>query len=390
MKKRFGIDARWITQETSGIGHYTEKLIYSLSKVDTENHYFIFFSDKKLMAQFKASFDFETHPNFKLVYVPYAPFSLIGLFALNRVIARYKLDLFHSTNFMIPLFASNVKLVATIHDLIPLIYPHYTPKAKKTRLYPIYALLMKWIGRRADLILADSRHSQEDIIRALKIPEEKVKRVYIGVDEKFKPTTKVSFPKKISEYYQIKPPYFLYVGRHDPYKNIEGLVRAYSEYLKEVPDGAQLVITGKEDRRYPEAARWCKKNGLLGKVLFTNYIPDETLLSLYQHALAVVLVSKYEGFGLPVLEAMACGVPVLCSNVASLPEVAEDAAVKVQPKSIEPITKALIELHQNEKLRRECIRRGKIQAKKFSWQNCAIETWKAYENLCEESAPSLT
>jgi len=390
MSKRFGIDARWITRETSGIGHYTEKLIQSLSKVDTENQYFLFFSNKKILARFSESFDFEKHPNYKPVFVPYSPFSLIGLFAINRVIASYKLDLFHSTNFMIPLFASKVKLVATIHDLIPLIYPHYTPKAKKTRLYPLYALLMNWIGRRANLILADSRHSQEDIIRTLKIPEDKVKRVYIGVDEKYKPATKVTFSKKVSEQYQIKPPYFLYVGRHDPYKNIEGLVRAYSQYLKKVPDGAQLVITGNLDPRYPEAARWCEKEGLMGKVVFTNHVSDEALLTLYQHALAVVLVSKYEGFGLPVLEAMACGVPVLCSNVASLPEVADEAVVKVSPKSIEHITQGLIELHQNEKLRQECIRRGKIQAKKFSWQNCAIETWKAYEILCEEPAPSLT
>lgn len=381
MSKRIGIDARWIKREVSGIGRYTDRLIHALSKIDKDNLYFLFFSDKEVQSQFSKSFSYARHPNFNPIYFPYSPFSPIGFLKINKVIQQFKLDLFHSTNFMIPMLATQTQLVATIHDLIPLIHPEYTPKAKKTRFYPLYSFLMRCIGRRAHLILADSEHSRRDIYRSLKISENKVRRIYIGMDEKYKPATQATLPKEIKQKFGITKDYFLYVGRHDPYKNILGLVQAYYGYLKQVPQGAQLVITGKRDPRYPEAYKWCEKKNLLGQVVFTDYVSDEELLPLYQHAQATILVSLYEGFGLPVLESMACGVPVISSDLSSLPEVAGEASLSVSPHSLEAIVSAMVRLSQEETLRQELIQKGLEQVKKFSWDNCARETLEVYNFL---------
>lgn len=381
MNRRFGIDARWITREVSGIGCYTERLIHALSEIDSENQYYLFFCDSGMQDRFAGNFDYSKHSNFQPVLFPYKPFSLRGLFAINKEINKLKLDLFHSTNFMIPLFAGNVRLVATVHDLIPLLFPHFTPKAKKTRFYIIYKLLMKWIAKKADLVLADSEHSRKDIERGLHLNNDKVRRVYIGIEPNYQPKTEKEMPRSVREKYQIKKPYFLYVGRHDPYKNIDKLVQAYAAYLKDVPAGVNLVITGKRDSRYPEAYQWAEKENLLGKVIFTGYVSNEDLLELYRHALAVVLVSRYEGFGLPVLEAMACGVPVLCSNAASLPEVAGEAAILVSPDSEHEIIDGLKNLSLDRSLREELIQKGFQQVKKFTWEACARETLEAYRSL---------
>ncbi len=383
MSKRFGIDARWITPEISGIGRYTERLIRTLAQLDSQNHYFLFFSDAVVQSQF------HTLPsNFKSVALPYSPFSLKGMWVLRQKIKELQLDLFHSTNFMLPLLGPKIKYVATVHDLIPLIHPEFTPKAKKTRFYFVYSLLMKHIARKCDLILTDSDHSKQDVRQALKVPEPRVKRIYIGIDEKYKPKNSNAFPAALTNQYQVKPPYFLYVGRHDPYKNILGMVQAYAQYLKEEKNPIPLVVTGKRDPRYPEAYRYCEENNLLGKIIFTGYVSDVDLLDLYQHAHAVVLVSRYEGFGLPVLEAMACGVPVLCSQAASLPEVSGQAALTVSADSLQEIATAFSQLTPAASpLRQSLITKGFAQSKKFCWKTCAQETLHSYLKTLQLKQP---
>lgn len=417
MKLRIGIDARWITPEVSGIGRYTEQLIASLAEIDNENEYFVFFSNQSVLSsvasrqspQEEMSLRGGRRPprqspqNFHTIHFPHNPFSLKSFFLLPRLIRKLKLDIFHSTNFMLPLLARRVKLVATIHDLIPLIHPEFTPKAKKTRFYPIYWLLMQLIARKADLIISDSEHSRRDVMATLRIAPEKVRRIYVGIEERMQPApSKWILRSGYKKIVGIQEPYFLYVGRHDPYKNILGLVHAYAQFLNVIarPDShviarpagpkqspqpsapiPQLVVTGAPDLRYPEAHDWCQRNKLLGQVVFTGHVTDEELLALYQHALAVVLVSRYEGFGLPVLEAMACGAPVLCSNAASLPEVAGDAALLVDPDSTDSIAAALHRLHTDETLRRDLIQKGRLQAKKFSWETCARATLQIYKTL---------
>ncbi len=378
MNKRFGIDARWITREISGIGRYTERLIHAMTQEDTENLYFIFFSDKEIQAQFSKKFPYHLRSNVNPITVPYSPFSLKGMWAIRKEIKRFKIDLFHSTNFMIPLLGPKIKYVATVHDLIPLIHPEYTPKAKKTRFYWLYKTLMQHIVKKCALILTDSEHSKKDLVQTLSVPEERVQRIYISIDGKYKPKTTSVFPEAIEKEMNVRPPYFLYVGRHDPYKNILGLVQAYADTLKEEPNPIPLVVTGKLDARYPEAYQFCEQNKLLEKVVFTGYVSDSNLLALYQYAHALILVSKYEGFGLPVLEAMASGTPVICSKSASLPEVAGEAAVLVEAESKQEIARALCLLIQNNDLREQLIEKGLSQVKKFSWKECGQATRQAY------------
>lgn len=381
MNKRFGIDARWITREISGIGRYTERLIQSMTQIDSDNLYFLFFSDLEVQAQFSKKFPYHLRSNVNPITVPYSPFSFKGMWAMRREIKRFKIELFHSTNFMIPLLGPKIKYVATVHDLIPLIHPEFTPKAKKTRYYFVYSALMKHIARKCDLILTDSEHSKQDVMNALRVAEKRVKRIYIGMEDRYKPKNSDLFPETLTKEYEVKPPYFLYVGRHDPYKNILGMVQAYAEYLKNESSPIPLVITGKLDPRYPEAYLYCQQNNLLDQITFTGYVSDQDLLKLYQHAHGVVLVSQYEGFGLPVLEAMACGVPVICSKAASLPEVAGEAALKVSADSQEEIARAFSRLTQENGLRQSMIAHGFDQVRKFSWEECAQETLNSYRSL---------
>jgi len=387
---KIGIDARWIFKVISGVGKYTASLIEYLARIDGNNEYILFFDRPALRDRLILKAGLKDKPNFRTKIVSYSLFSSANQFFMPRILNSERVDVFHSTNFMIPLFGFKGKMVVTVHDLIPLLFPHYTPKARKTRFFALYRLIMKLVARRADRIIAVSENSKNDLKRALNLFDEKVAVVYNGIDLKYS-TGETSLPavqerdkslsREIRKRYLISPDAKLifWVGRPEPYKNLGALVRAFSRVSEGV--NCCLVIAGEEDERYPETTGLVKELGLEKRVVFTGYLEEEALIDLYRTASLFVLPSLYEGFGLPVLEAFACGVPVITSNRASLPEVAGDAAILIDPEDIDALTRGMTDVLGSEHLRNEFIGKGLRRAKQFSWEKTARETLRVYEEV---------
>jgi glycosyltransferase involved in cell wall biosynthesis len=376
---RIGIDARWIFSEMSGIGTYTRELIRHLALADKDNHYVLFFNDPELKNRLLADAHLAQSENFSACVVPFGLFSIANQWQMPQVLTAQRVDVFHSPNYLIPLRAfpknqpGRIRCVTNLHDLIPLMFPEYTPRSRKRRLFPLYRWVMRQVGMRSDVIITGSASARKDVIRHLGIPparEAAVLNIPDGVSARFKPGPAHGARGGAKT--------ILWVGRPDPYKNLAGLIEAFARLKENCRFPATLRLVGAKDPRYPEADQLAASLGVDREVIRTGYVSDDQLLAEYQQADVFVLPSLYEGFGLPVLEAMACGVPVICSNKGSLPEVAGDAALKVQPQDTLGLSEAIKRVLGDPRLANDMIARGLKQAAKFTWTVTAQETLRAY------------
>lgn len=374
---KIALDARWIFEKSSGIGQHTRLLLKSLHTLKPDHEFLILFDDKERAKAIQSEIGFD----WDVQVVPYGLFSLQNQLHLQRYLVNRDVEVYHSTNYMMPLLgfprhrSGTVKAVITIHDLIPMVYRDHAPKSKKSRIYPIYSGLMKQVAARADRIITVSESSARDVQERLGLNDRgsgKVKVVYNGLDPVFHDLHSV--PRQT-------PPEILYVGRLDPYKNVPQLVSAFAEVRKKLPPGTRLRVIGPPDERYPEAMAIARSQELFPYMDWEGHVSFETLVEAYRRATVVVLPSEYEGFGLPVAEAMACGTPVICSNVSSLPEVAGDAARTVPPGDLFALAKTLEDVMQNPKLQAEMTQKGKQHAQRFQGQTMAKETLAVYESL---------
>lgn len=265
--------------------------------------------------------------------------------------------------------------VVTVHDLGYLHYPEaHLPAARR---YLDWST--RWSARQAVAVLADSAATKADLVRAYGIAAEKVHVVHLGRDEGLAraadPAALAAAAAAARARYGVGPRYLLYVGTLQPRKNLARVIAAFAILAgRPAADGVQLVLAGKQGWLYEDLAAQVNRLGLAGRVLFPGYIADGDLPALLSGALAFVYPSLYEGFGIPVLEAGACGVPVITSNTSSLPEVAGDAALLVDPHDVDAIAAAMERLLTDDALRAELIRRGHENVKRFSWEKCARET----------------
>lgn len=374
---KIALDARWIFPETSGIGQHTKLLIRGLSELKTPHLFLLLFDDEARAQALKEELDCQWQ---HAVY-PYGLFSLQNQFQLAGWLKHQKVDVYHSTNYMMPLWrfprnrAGAVKAVITIHDLIPMVYRDHAPKSRKSQLYPVYAWLMRQVAARADGIITVSESSARDVREYLKLSKsgkDKLQVVYNGLDPVFHEAHEV--PRN-------DPPEILYVGRLDPYKNVAQLVSAFSESIRALPPGTRLRIIGPPDERYPEAMALARQLDLFPRMDWEGHVDFETLVEAYRRAAVVVLPSDYEGFGLPVAEAMACGTPVICSDASSLPEVAGEAARYVPPGDLFALAGALKEVLNDKTLQERMIQKGLEQATRFQGRTMAEETLRVYENV---------
>ncbi len=383
---KIGIDARWIFKELSGIGSYTRELIRHLSRLEREHQFLIYFNDPLLRDRTVAETELGQAPNFSTRLLPFGLFSIRNQLHLPGLLNEAALDIFHSPNYMIPLRAfprnrpGRIRCVTTIHDLIPLMFPGYAPRAWKRRFFPLYRWLMHEVAMRSDLVLTDSQSAQNDVVRHLHLPPEKVLAIPLGVEPRFQPAARAQAggtgwaPGGAKAKHTI-----LYVGRADPYKNLAVLIEAFAALRQQCKLPVELRIVGPPDRRYPEAAQRAARLGVEDALTWLGYLSDDDLVSEYQHADVFVQPSWYEGFGLPVLEAFACGTPVICSNKGSLPEVAGGAALIVQPQDMIGLTEALRRVLTDERLAQDLRERGLRQAQKFAWEVTARLTLEAYK-----------
>jgi glycosyltransferase involved in cell wall biosynthesis len=378
---RIAIDARWIFPEISGIGAYTRELIAHLAKLDRENEYVLLFHDPSLMERTVRETGIGGLDRFAPCLVKWGVFSPMSQLALPGWLRRRRIDVFHSTNYMIPLLAfprrrsGRMRCVVTIHDVIPLLFRDRVPMSRKARLFPVYVWLMRQIGRRADAIVTDSRASAADIVGQLRLPPaaaDRVRAIYCGVSERFRPRQAQAAPPA------GKPRVILYVGRFDPYKNVTVAIRAFAQARSRCPFPLVLKLVGSPDPRYPEARECIAALGLKDEVIWSGYVPDDRLLALYHEADVLLHPSMYEGFGLQVVEAMACGVPVICSNAGALPEVTADAAIRLDPSDVDGYARAIERVLTDPALAARLSESGRRRASTFSWTRTAEETLAVY------------
>ena len=298
---------------------------------------------------------------------------------LSWEMATHPPDLLFVPSHVLPLVHPRC-CVVTVHDL----GYHYYPEAHTLFQNAYLRWSTRYNARTASRVLADSEATRQDLIRYYQIPEEKIRVVYPGRDESLAPVTDPATLSAVSARYGLFGPYLLYVGTLHPRKNLARLVQAFAslpDSLRSQFPGLRLVLAGQKGWLYQDIIDQVHKLGLKSRVILTGYVPDEHLPALLSGALAFAFPSLHEGFGFPVLEAMACGVPVVCSDSSSLPEVAGDAALLVDPLDVDALAGALAQVMVDEGLRRRLVGRGFQRIQRFSWRRCAQETWQVLADV---------
>ncbi|HXG89300.1 MAG TPA: glycosyltransferase family 1 protein [Vicinamibacterales bacterium] len=368
---RIAIDARKL--HDFGIGTYIRNTLRGLALLDPHTDYVI------LCRPDDAGTVGGLGPNFRAVPESAKPYSLGEQVRIPISLVRERAHLLHEPHYVLPPL-TRCRSVVTIHDCIHLMFPQYLP----SRLAHLYARASMWSAARiSDRILTVSEASKRDILRFFDIPADKVEVIYNAIDERFLAPPDEPRMDLIRQRYQLDHPFVLYVGNIKPHKNLERLIDAFARTRAAGLDDLRLVIIGDELSKYPPLRQAVHRHRVDKYVRFLGFQPYETLAAFYRLARAFAFPSLYEGFGLPPLEAMACGTPVVTSNVSSLPEIAGGAAVLVDPYEPSSIADGLIKAVTDDSLRRDLIARGLARARDFSWTLSAAATHRNYMEVLE-------
>lgn len=291
----------------------------------------------------------------------------------------HQLDLLHSTDFIPPLY-SRVPSVITVHDLAFLRWPHFLTEDNAA----YYSQIDRGV-RRAQHVIVPSHSTKNDVISHLGVPDNKISVIYEAAAPLYRPIPVAPALADLQQRYNIPDKYMLFVSTIEPRKNIEGLLRAFHHLRQKynVHD-VGLVLAGKPGWLYEEIYRTAEELGLQESAFFIGRVTDEDLHKLYVAAQVHLHPALYEGFGLPPLEAMACGTPTIVSNTSSLPEVVGDAALTVNPQNWEEIAVAMHRVLSSPDLREELRQKGMQRAAIFSWQRAAAETLAVYEKVVRD------
>jgi glycosyltransferase involved in cell wall biosynthesis len=374
---RIAIDARKLND--FGIGTYLRNLIKYLPTVDPHNEYFLLCYEQD-REQIRA-----LAPSFSLVRESAAQYSLREHLSIPAKLRRLRVDLFHTPHYVLPLFI-RCRAVVTVHDVIHLLFPQYLPSSLAGR----YARFMiRRAVERAELVLTVSNASKRDLLTFFDLDPDKIVVIPNGIDVSIAEPPPVEVLTRVRERYQLTGRFLLFAGNIKPHKNLERLIAAFGQ-LKAGSDfeDLTLIVIGDEISRYPELRRAVEKYRLRGSVRFFGFVPEPTLVALYQMADVFVFPSLYEGFGLPPLEAMANGTPVVTSNISSLPEVVGDAALTVDPYNIDDIAGAIRQLLTDRQLRARLITDGYERARGFSWERSVAQIHAAYQRALAVPRPS--
>jgi len=375
MPARIVIDTRHIRD--FGIGTYIRNLVHALAKLDSENRYV-------LVTYSADAQEWNGLPsNFELALYERKDSDLFDQAAFPLFLRGLRADLYH-----IPLNVVSMLMptpyVVTVHDMSSLLYNQMPTRRRRFRQYQFRRGL-----ERAGRIIAVSNATQRDIEGLFGINAGKIRRIYNAPDPQFlEANPDPSDPEQLLtlERYQIRRPFLLYVGTIRPQKNIPRLVEAFAVLRAELEGhptygDLRLIIIGDEISRHPEVRRTVIQTRVEQAVRFLGFVPFDTLRTFYASAAAFVFPSLYEGFGLPPLEAMASGTPVVTSNVSSLPEVVGDSAVLVNPENVFEIARGIREALTSASLREALVRKGHQQARKFSWEATARQVLDVYQEF---------
>ena len=366
---RVAIDARKL--HDFGIGTYIRNLLRQLARIDHDTEYVLLCqeADLDVAGQLGA--------NFRTVLEPSPNYSLREQIRVPWVLLRERPDVYHAPHYILPA-GVRCRSVVTIHDCIHLMFPQYLPNKAAYA----YAKASMWAAaRRSHCILTVSEASKRDILHFFNVPPEKIEVVYNAIDEHFWVRPQEEDVARVRERYQLDHQFVLYVGNIKPHKNLVRLIEAFADLRRGEFEEVKLLIIGDEISKLPALRRAVHRHKLHKHVRFLGYLSDQTLAILYRLASAFAFPSLYEGFGLPPLEAMASGTPVVTSNVSSLPEVAGGAAVLVDPYDVDSIADGLRRVLSDPALAAEMRRKGLERAREFSWARSVEKTRSIYQQI---------
>jgi glycosyltransferase involved in cell wall biosynthesis len=368
---KIAIDARKLRDY--GIGTYVRNLLRHLSRIDHDTEYVLLCrpADYGLVEGLGE--------NFRPVAESAPSYSVREQLLVPMDLRRERVDLFHAPHYVLPPLTP-VRSVVTIHDCIHLRFPQYLPH----KLGYAYARASLWFAtHRSSRIMTVSEASKRDILRYFRVPAAKIDVIHNAIDERFGRMPAEEEIARVRERYQLNDPFVLYAGNIKPHKNLERLIEAFHMLRRGDLEHVKLLIIGDEVSKYATLRRAVHRYKLHKHVRFFGFVPDETLAVLYRLASVFVFPSLYEGFGLPPLEAMASGTPVVTSNVSSLPEVVGDAALLVDPYEPEAIAQAMREVLTDQALRESLVRKGLARVGLFSWDRSVRRVREIYEETTQ-------
>ncbi len=383
-----GVDAsRAVGAQATGTETYSHHLIRALIDLAPDRHFRLYFNRPPAGDLYRA-------PNVERSVIPFR--RLWTHLRLSVEVTRRPPDVLFVPAHVVPILHPR-RSAATVHDLGYLHFPEAHPTAQ--RLY--LDLSTRWNARASARVIVDSQATRDDLIRQYGTPAEKIVVAYPGLDAALRRVEDAPRIQAVKSRYGVQGDYLLYLGTLQPRKNLSRLAEAfarwrkpgsndfsrYNRYQRQATEVAatRLVVAGKKGWLYDDLFRQVARLGLSDRVIFTGYVPDEDKAALLSGATALVFPSLYEGFGLPVIEAMACGTPVICSQASSLPEAAGDAALLVDPLDVDAIANAIDRVVSDAGLRGQLVGRGYVQASRFTWQACARTVLDVLETVARLS-----
>lgn len=381
---KIAIDCSKAVNEKAGVARYTWEIADNLPKLYPQDRFFYFFNFmrgqnekipliKKLTANAK-------NIRTKIYKIP-------GRFKERLLASSYSIlnywlkdfDIYHATEFLSFDHGLKIPQVLTVYDLTMIRFPSHRVK-DSTR----HGEMLKKACLKAEAILSISQATKDDLIKYFNIDPKKIFVTYLGYNPVFKKIDNIQEIKKILKKYYINYPYILFVGTIEPRKNIANLLKAFDKFKNQDKNNFHLVLIGKKGWNTSEIDETFAKTKYKDKIHFMDFIDDQELVYLYNAASLLCYPSLFEGFGLPVLEAMACGTPVITSNISSLPEVGGDAARYIDPDNIEDISNKITQILTDQIVLKAMSKKSLKQAKKFSWEKCARETYQVYEKVLKD------
>ena len=371
-RKKISLEIQWAVGPKTGVGWYIFNIVKGLVQ-NNKNDYtaeFINFMNRHNVKE-QINYDIKIKQN---KFIPYKVYNILTqkLKISHNFLMGTKSDIYHFFNFTIP---KNIKckVIITIYDTVFFSAPETMGDMKAISEY-------KYAAERSDLIITISESAKSDIIKHFNVDEKKIKIVTPGIDlEKYSYNYNDIELENIRKKYKLPEKYILYLGTIEPRKNIERIVKAFKKYKKEFNDDLKLVIVGKKGWKYENIMKLIESMGT--DIMITGYIDEEDKIPIYKFAQIFVFPSLYEGFGMPVLEAMASGTPVITSNISSMPEVAGNAGILIDPFNENEIFEAYKKILLDKKLQRKMIQKGLEQAKKFQWKKSVEILEQIYEKM---------
>jgi len=368
---KLAFDATTLAGRISGVGYYTARLLQSLAGGPGAGVV------ERVVVLSNREVPLPTGDRLEVYGRRRFPVRSVWMqLVLPSILREVKPDLVHFTNYLAPL-VMGVPYVVSFHDMTLSLFPEAHTLKKRV----LTSSLIPWVARGARRILTPSESTRRDVIRLLGLDPGRVRVIPYAASEIFCPASEG--PQRLATAYGVRPPYFLYVGTIEPRKNLARTLRAFARVAPGLPQH-QLVLVGDLGWKYEEVLAEARRPDLQGRVLLPGYVPEQDLPLLYTHAVAFVYPSLYEGFGFPVVEAMACGAPVLTSRSSSLTEIAEDAAVLVDPLDENRMADAFVALATDAPLRERLRAAGLARAATFTWERTARETVEVYREVYEE------